>query len=79
MDNLIYILFVSVFIPILLMAGLIEKKARHPIIFVLIGIFVFTVIYVTAVITLMILIGIYTFFKCVSAITVITNVIVVVI
>lgn len=40
MDNLIYILFVSVFIPILLMAGLIEKKARHPIIFVLIGIFV---------------------------------------
>jgi RsiW-degrading membrane proteinase PrsW (M82 family) len=40
MDNLIYILFVSVFVPILLMAGLIEKKARHPIIFVLIGIFV---------------------------------------
>ena len=40
MDNLIYVLFVSVFIPILLMAGLIEKKARHPIIFVLIGIFV---------------------------------------
>ena len=40
MDNLIYILFVSVFIPILLMAFLIEKKARQPIVFVLIGIFV---------------------------------------
>lgn len=40
MDNLIYILFISVFVPILLMACLIEKKARQPIIFVLIGIFV---------------------------------------
>ena len=40
MDNLIYILFVSVFVPILLMACLLEKKARQPIIFVLIGIFV---------------------------------------
>ena len=40
MDNLIYILFVSVFVPILLMACLIEKKARLPIVFVLIGIFV---------------------------------------
>ena len=40
MDNLIYILFVSVFVPILLMACLIEKKARQPIIFVLTGIFV---------------------------------------
>ena len=40
MDNLIYMLFVSIFIPILLMACLIEKKARQPIIFVLIGIFV---------------------------------------
>ena len=40
MDNLIYILFVSVFVPILLMAALIEKKARQPIVFVLIGIFV---------------------------------------
>lgn len=40
MDHLIYILFVSVFVPILLMACLIEKKARQPIIFVLIGIFV---------------------------------------
>ena len=39
MDNLIYILFVSVFVPIMLMACLIEKKARQPIIFVLIGIF----------------------------------------
>lgn len=39
MDNLIYILFVSVFVPILLMAGLIEKRARQPIIFVLAGIF----------------------------------------
>ena len=40
MDHLIYILFVSVFVPILLMACLIEKKARQPIVFVLIGIFV---------------------------------------
>ncbi|MBR4874067.1 MAG: PrsW family intramembrane metalloprotease [Clostridia bacterium] len=40
MDHLIYILFVSVFIPILLMACLIEKKARQPIIFVLVGIFI---------------------------------------
>ena len=40
MDNLIYILFVSVFVPIFLMACLIEKKARLPIVFVLIGIFV---------------------------------------
>ena len=40
MDNLIYILFVSVFVPILLMACLIEKKARQPIVFMLIGIFV---------------------------------------
>ena len=40
MDHLIYILFVSIFVPILLMACLIEKKARQPIIFVLIGIFV---------------------------------------
>lgn len=40
MDNLIYILFVSIFIPILLMACLIEKKARQPIIFVLAGIFI---------------------------------------
>ena len=39
MDNLIYILFVSIFVPILLMACLVEKKARQPIVFVLIGIF----------------------------------------
>jgi RsiW-degrading membrane proteinase PrsW (M82 family) len=39
MENLIYILFVSIFVPILLMACLVEKKARQPIIFVLIGIF----------------------------------------
>ena len=39
MDNIIYILFVSIFVPILLMACLVEKKARQPIIFVLIGIF----------------------------------------
>lgn len=39
MDNLIYILFVSIFVPILLMACLVEKKARQPIIFVLVGIF----------------------------------------
>ena len=40
MENLIYILFISVFIPILLMALLIEKKARLPISFVLAGIFI---------------------------------------
>ena len=40
MDNLIYILFVSIFIPILLMALLVNKKARFPIIFVLAGIFI---------------------------------------
>ena len=40
MDGLIYILFVSVFVPILLMALLIEKKARLPIVFVLVGIFI---------------------------------------
>ena len=40
MDNIIYILFVSIFIPILLMAMLVEKKARLPIMFLLVGIFV---------------------------------------
>ena len=40
MDDMIYILFISVFVPILLMANLIEKKARLPIVFVLVGIFV---------------------------------------
>ena len=39
MDDMIYILFISIFIPILLMANLIEKKARLPIVFVLVGIF----------------------------------------
>ena len=40
MDALIYILFVAIFVPILLMTCLVEKKARHPLVFVLIGIFV---------------------------------------
>ena len=40
MDNLIYILFIAIFVPILLMTCLVEKKARHPLVFVLIGIFV---------------------------------------
>ena len=40
MENLIYILFISVFVPILLMALLIEKRARLPISFVLVGIFI---------------------------------------
>jgi RsiW-degrading membrane proteinase PrsW (M82 family) len=39
MDDLIYLLFVAIFIPILLMAFLVEKNSRPPIIFVLIGIF----------------------------------------
>ena len=37
---MIYILFISIFIPLLLMALLMEKKARLPILFMLIGIFV---------------------------------------
>ena len=40
MDDMIYILFISIFVPIMLMANLIEKKARLPIIFVLVGIFI---------------------------------------
>ena len=40
MENLIYILFISVFVPILLMALLVEKKARLPIAFMLVGIFI---------------------------------------
>lgn len=40
MEDLIYILFISIFVPILLMALLIEKKARLPIAFVLVGIFI---------------------------------------
>ena len=39
MDNLIYILFVAIFVPILLMTCLVDKKSRHPLVFVLIGIF----------------------------------------
>ena len=37
MENLIYILFVALFVPILLMVCLVEKKARRPLIFVLVG------------------------------------------
>ena len=40
MDNIIYILFVSISIPIMLMALLVEKKSRLPITFILIGIFI---------------------------------------
>lgn len=42
MDNIsvIYILFISIFVPLLLMTLLVEKKARFPMIFVLVGIFV---------------------------------------
>ena len=40
MDNLIYILFVCVAIPLLLMTLLVEKKARLPVAFMLVGIFV---------------------------------------
>ena len=40
MEDLIYILFISVFIPIFLMALLIDKKARLPIAFMLVGIFI---------------------------------------
>ena len=40
MDNMIYILFISISIPLLLMALLMEKKARMPISFMVIGIFV---------------------------------------
>jgi RsiW-degrading membrane proteinase PrsW (M82 family) len=40
MDDMIYILFISIFVPIMLMANLIEKKARLPIVFVLVGIFI---------------------------------------
>jgi RsiW-degrading membrane proteinase PrsW (M82 family) len=37
MDDMIYVLFISIFVPIMLMANLIEKKARLPIVFVLTG------------------------------------------
>ena len=40
MDNLIYILFVSIFIPVSLMTLLVNKKSRFPLIFVLAGIFI---------------------------------------
>ena len=40
MDDMMYILFISVFVPIMLMANLIEKKARLPIVFVLAGMFI---------------------------------------
>ena len=40
MDNIIYILFVAFSVPILLMTLLIEKKARFPLVFMLVGIFV---------------------------------------
>ena len=40
MDNIIYILFISVAIPLLLLTLLVEKKARLPIAFMLTGIFV---------------------------------------
>ena len=40
MDNMIYILFISISIPLFLMALLMEKKARLPISFMIIGIFV---------------------------------------
>ena len=40
MDDIIYILFVAISIPIMLMALLVEKKSRFPIIFILVGIFV---------------------------------------
>jgi RsiW-degrading membrane proteinase PrsW (M82 family) len=38
--NIIYILCVSISIPIMLMALLVEKKSRLPIVFILVGIFV---------------------------------------
>ena len=37
---MIYILFISISVPLLLMALLMEKKARLPIVFMIIGIFV---------------------------------------
>ena len=40
MGNIIYVLFVSISVPVLLMALLVEKKARLPVLFMLIGIVV---------------------------------------
>lgn len=37
---MIYILFVSIFVPLLLMMLIVEKKARLPVVFVLVGMFV---------------------------------------
>ena len=38
--NVIYILFVSIFVPLMLMTLLVDKKSRFPMLFVLVGIFV---------------------------------------
>lgn len=40
MDNMIHMLFISVSVPLLLMVFLMEKKARLPIVFMVVGIFV---------------------------------------
>ena len=40
MGNIIYVLFVSISVPVLLMALLVEKKARLPVVFMLTGIVV---------------------------------------
>lgn len=40
MDDMIYILFISISIPLLLMTLLVEKKARLPVVFMVTGIFV---------------------------------------
>ena len=40
MGNLIYILFISIFFPLFLMMLLVERKARLPIVFVMVGIFI---------------------------------------
>ena len=40
MENIIYILFVSISVPILLMAVLVNKNSRLPVIFMLFGIFI---------------------------------------
>lgn len=40
MDSLIYILFISIFFPLFLMMLLVERRARLPIVFVLVGIFI---------------------------------------
>ena len=40
MGTLIYILFISIFFPLFLMMLLVERKARLPIVFVMVGIFI---------------------------------------